>query len=303
MNGLVVFIAFVTAWVGSVLVLGELPWFRDVSLAQRLRGHVRSGATAPRRSGVLSVESLRDLAAPLATSVGARLARTLGLNDDIETTLRRIGSQDDAASFRLRQFAFAGAAFGATATLTTLLGPPVAIMVSAPLAAAALAYLVTEQRLAHRSAEIQRRIRLELPIVIEQLGMLLGAGHSLAGAVARVGERGQGVTSRGFRSAARRMRHGVDELAALQEFAAQAEVAALDRLVGVLAMNREATDLGALISNEARLVRREVHRDLIETLDRRGQTVWIPVTVATLLPGVVFMAVPFVDAMKQLTGT
>jgi len=91
--------------------------------------------------------------------------------------------------------------------------------------------------------------------------------------------------------------------AALREFAEIAAVPALDRLVSVLALNREASDLGALISNEARLSRREVHRDLIELLERRGQTVWIPVTVATLLPGVIFMAVPFVDAMRQITGT
>jgi tight adherence protein C len=72
--------------------------------------------------------------------------------------------------------------------------------------------------------------------------------------------------------------------------------------VGVLALNREATDLGTLIAVEARAARDQVHRELLELIDRRGQQVWIPVTVATLVPGVIFMAVPFLDAMRQLTG-
>ena len=62
-------------------------------------------------------------------------------------------------------------------------------------------------------------------------------------------------------------------------------------------------DDGDLISAEARTTRREVHRELEELIERRGQQVWIPVTVATLVPGVIFMAVPFVDAMNKLTGT
>ena len=35
----------------------------------------------------------------------------------------------------------------------------------------------------------------------------------------------------------------------------------------------------------------------METIERRAQQVWIPVTVATLLPGAIFMAVPFVSAL------
>ena len=73
-------------------------------------------------------------------------------------------------------------------------------------------------------------------------------------------------------------------------------------MVGVLALNWEASDLGALISAEARSVRREVQRAEIEIIEKRAQQVWIPVTVATLLPGVIFMAVPFIDAMGKLTG-
>jgi FAD/FMN-containing dehydrogenase len=75
-------------------------------------------------------------------------------------------------------------------------------------------------------------------------------------------------------------------------------VDALDRLTAVLALNREAGDLGRLVSDEARNIRRDAHRQLVETIERRAQTVWIPVTVATLVPGALFLAVPFTDALR-----
>ena len=56
------------------------------------------------------------------------------------------------------------------------------------------------------------------------------------------------------------------------------------------------------MAEEARTDRAEVHRELIETIERRGQQVWIPVTVATLVPGVLFLAVPFVEAMRLFTS-
>lgn len=45
-------------------------------------------------------------------------------------------------------------------------------------------------------------------------------------------------------------------------------------------------------------MRREAHRELIETIERRTQQVWIPVTVAALLPGVLLMGVPFLEALS-----
>jgi F0F1-type ATP synthase membrane subunit c/vacuolar-type H+-ATPase subunit K len=85
---------------------------------------------------------------------------------------------------------------------------------------------------------------------------------------------------------------------ALGEWADLVEVDALDRFVSVLALNREATDLGRLIAEEARSIRRDVQRELVERMEARGQQVWIPVTVATLVPGVIFIAIPFMQALR-----
>ena len=38
-------------------------------------------------------------------------------------------------------------------------------------------------------------------------------------------------------------------------------------------------------------------------MERRGQQVWVPVTVATLLPGVIFLAIPFIEALKAFSAS
>ncbi|MEZ5207903.1 MAG: hypothetical protein R2690_13215 [Acidimicrobiales bacterium] len=73
-------------------------------------------------------------------------------------------------------------------------------------------------------------------------------------------------------------------------------------LVAVLALDRETTDLGRLVSDEAHRVRNAAHRLQIERSERRAQQVWIPVTVAALVPGVLFLAAPFLQAMQLFSG-
>ena len=40
----------------------------------------------------------------------------------------------------------------------------------------------------------------------------------------------------------------------------------------------------------------------IEQIERRGQQVWIPVTVATLVPGAILLAVPFLAALRTFAN-
>jgi tight adherence protein C len=129
------------------------------------------------------------------------------------------------------------------------------------------------------------------------VGMLLGAGYSLVAALDRVARRGSGAISADLHRVLRRIRHGVTEEDALREWSELADVPAVERFVAVLALNREASDLGRLIAEEARAIRRDVQRELVERMEKRGQQVWVPVTVATLLPGVVFIVIPFVSAL------
>jgi Flp pilus assembly protein TadB len=132
---------------------------------------------------------------------------------------------------------------------------------------------------------------------------LLSAGYSLGSALSRLADRGKGACGRDLQRVIGRIRQGLSETDALREWATVADVEALHRLVGILALNRQSADLGRLIGEEARAIRRDVQRELIETIERRSQQVWIPVTVAALVPGVIFLAVPFVDALSMFANS
>jgi Flp pilus assembly protein TadB len=203
---------------------------------------------------------------------------------------------------RVRQLGASVAGFGAAALVAVALKPPAPVSVLLVFAGPALAFLVQEQRVALASQRWQRRLFLELPVVAEQLALLLSAGYSLTSALDRLARRSSGVCGADLRRVCSRLRQGLSEAEALREWAAVANVAALDRLVAVLALNRETSDLGRLLAEEARAIRRDVHRELIEAAERRNQQVWIPVTVATLVPGVIFMGIPFVEALRRFGG-
>jgi tight adherence protein C len=296
-------VAALALFTGSTLLLSRIGWFRRRPLVDRLAPYVAGGSTA-RSTGILvSADTFAQVIGPLARAGGERLARAVGVTEPLAVRLERVGWTPDVTAFRVRQLGWTavGLIIGTVLAAATQQSGPVALLliVTGPL----IGFLVVEQRLATESQAWQRRIFLELPVVAEQLGMLLSAGYSLGAGLSRLAARGKGACGRDLQRVVGRIRQGLSETEALREWAAVADVDALHRLVGVLALNRQSGDLGRLIGEEARAIRRDVHRELIETIERRGQQVWIPVTVAALVPGVIFLAVPFIDALRLFANS
>ncbi len=290
--------------IGTTLVLSEMRWFSREPLAARLRPYGPRGAGSHNgRGGILSVESFREVIGPLAQHLGERMARLLGIREEVAVRLQRIHSPVDPTDFRVHQLGRAASGLALGVLLATATRPPLALTMLLVLGGPALGFLLVEQQLAHQSDQWKRRIFLELPVVSEQLGMLLGAGFSLTAALNRIAQRGTGACMQDLAMVGGRIRQGLSEVEALKEWATLANVDALDRLVAVLALNREAGDLGRLVGNEARAIRRDGQRELMEQIERRSQQVWIPVTVATLVPGAVLLAVPFIEALRLFSTT
>lgn len=287
--------------VGATLLLSELRWFRRPDLVTRLRPHGPGGASAT--SGGPAFSSFREVLAPAAGAIGARLSAALGIEEDLATRLRRIHSPVDPASFRVRQLGWAASTFAAGALTAVATSPPLPLTLLLLVGLPMLAFLLVEQQLSAASHRWKRRVYLELPVLSEQLGMLLASGYSLGAALNRIAARGNGACARDLNDVMARVRHGLSDAEALREWAKVADVEALNRLVAVLSLNREAGDLGRLVSEEARNIRREVQRELIEQMERRAQQVWVPVTVATLVPGAVLLAVPFIEALRLFSST
>lgn len=284
-------------WIGLTLLFSEVRWFARRPLADRLGPYLPGGMGRVSRAGLLSVESFREAVGPLARSLGSQFSRLFGVAEDLDRRLERAHATLDVTEFRVRQIGWALAGLGIGAGLSVVVRAGVVLGLVFTLGGMLLAFLVLEQQVTLASDRWKRSLHLELPVVAEQIGMLLGAGFSLAAALDRVSRRGQGACARDLRRVLGRIRQGVDERDALREWSALADVDAVERFVSVLALNRDATDLGRLIATEARGIRRDVQRELIESLEKRGQQVWIPVTVATLVPGVIFIAIPFSRAL------
>lgn len=289
-------------WAGLVLLLSELRWFSRPALVERLLPYSPGGMGRRSRPGLLSVESFRDIIGPVASAVGARLARLVGVNEELAVRLERIHSPLDVTGFRVRQLGWAVVGLVGAALLVTASRPTAAIALLFLAGAPLLAFLLLEQQLSSASVAWKRRVSLELPVVTEQLAMLLAAGYSLGAALNRLAARGRGNCAHDLARVCGRIRQGLSEDEALREWATVADVEALDRLVPILALSREASDLGRLVSDEARAIRRDLQRTLIETVERRGQQVWVPVTVAALVPGVLFMAIPFIEALRLFSA-
>lgn len=290
-------------FVGLVLLLSEFRWFARRSLTARVQPYLPFGGRTERRAGALSVASFREVVAPLSRAIGTRMAKIFGVNEELGLRLERIHASIDVTEHRVRQVGWMGVSFvAATSAAAALrLPPPLAFLVIA--GAPTLAFLVIEQRVATASARWQREVVEQLPVVAEQLGLLLGAGFSLGSALNRLAKRGGGACGTDLRRVVSRVRQGLSETDALREWALVVDVPAVHRLVSVLALNREGGDLGRLIADEARAIRRDSHRELIARIERRAEQVWIPVTVATLLPGVIFIAVPFVEALSLFSSS
>lgn len=289
-------------WAGTTLVLSSTRWFARAPLGERLRPFAPDPHAAGGRPGPLSVESFRDVLRPAAASLGEILGRLTG-PEDLAVRLARIHSPLDPAAFRVRQVGRAGVALFAGVGATALLRPPAPVAGLLVLGLPALAFLLDERTLQQASLTRQRRLSTELPVIAEQLAMLLASGWSTGGALQRVAERGTGVAAEDLGIVVSRIRQGLSEGDALREWRDLVDVSAADRLVAVLAMQRATTDLGRLLAAEAKAIRQDHHRRLIELLEKRGQQVWIPVTVATLVPGAIFLSIPFIEALRLFTGS
>ena len=288
-------------WLGLTLALSRLPWARRLPLAERLRPY-SPGRPGRRAHGVFSAASARDALGPLAQLVGERIGQLLGVSEELAVRLARVHSPLDPSGFRLRQLGTATASLAGATLLALVLPLPAPILAMGMLGVPLFAYLAIEQQLALQSDRWKRRLFLELPVVAEQMAILLSAGWSLGGALNRLSQRSSGACAADLRRVALRIRQGLSEADALREWADVAGVDTLSRLVPVLALAGDAADLGRIVSDEAGSLRREVHRELLAAIERRNQQVWIPVTVAALLPGVLLLAIPFIAALAMFSS-
>lgn len=291
------FFSALLLWCGAALVLSGLGPIRRPTLRSRLRPHLGAGHDQPGMP-------LRRRLAPWSLVIGEHLGHALRVTEPLERRLRRVHHRLDPGAFRFRQLGHATAGLtviGAVAAASPADVNP-AVVFAAVLGTPIAVFAVHEQRLGELDRRRTRQVTRELPTVAEQLGMLLASGRSVGAAIAHLGTRGRGPLAEDLRQVTRRVQQGVDERTALQEWADLRRSTGIAHLVGVLTLAGETADLDHLVEQESDAIRAEAHRGLLADLERRSQQVWVPVTVATLLPGSLLLLVPFLDALRLFAG-
>ncbi len=284
-------------WAGSALLLSQLRRFGGETLAERL-GPFNPGSAVRSTDRGGSERSLVAVLVPLAGQLGDRISTFFGVVTSAEERLRRIHSPETARRFRARQMGLSLLALVAAAVAAGTFAPNpstgLLIIVGMPL----LVFLVIEQDLDRRAKRWAANTDLELPVVEEQMAMLLNAGFSSTSVLARISQRGGGCVAQDLKRVLNRVAQGSSQAQALGEWAELSGSEGVRRLARVISLHSDSADLARLVSAEARQVRRDLHTRTLARLDRRSEQVWIPVTVAALVPVTILLAVPFLDALR-----
>lgn len=296
-------VATIVAWLGLALVLDTMRWCTRPRLFDRLRPYSQ-GAMGRAGSVVRGRQhaGVRAIVRPAVVRVGESIARLTGTRVPLAHRLRQIHATVEVTDFRMGQVGWSILGGGVGCGVAAVVAAPGPILLAMGMAGSLAGFLIVEQQLASKVARRRHLVRRELSVIAEQLGMLMAAGFSLGGALERIAKRGSGATAMDLGLVILRMQQGADIHRALGEWADRVDIEAVHRLVAVLALDRHSGDLPRLIAAEARALRRDLHRDLVAELDRRAQQVWIPVTVATLLPGAILIGVPFSAALSGFLG-
>jgi tight adherence protein C len=232
--------------------------------------------------------------------VRARLAGA-GAEADLRARLAAAG---DPAGFGVRELMAAklGAALvaGIAGTLVASLAPGrlgYAIVLAAPLAG----FFAPDAWLARVAAERARRVRRELPPLLDLLRVTVEAGASLGEALRAVGERSEGPLAQELRAVGRQVRLGVPIAVALDGLVERVPLAEVRALVRALdRARRHGAPLADTLAAQARDARFALARRIREEAARAGPK--IQLVVALLLVPSVLLLVAAALASALLDG-
>lgn len=220
----------------------------------------------------------------------------LGDPEATRRELDRAGWDVTVARFRARQLAvgLAGVILGGvTAVAVVLLGSPSPATAMLPVAGGVSAVAMTRLALAAAVRRRTRRIREDVPIVLEFLALCLAAGESLLDALRRVGDVGAGELTDHVRAAVLATRTGSPLAQALREMARTVDVPSVTRAVDhlIAAIDRGAP-LAQVLQSQATDARDDARRGLIEQAGRKEILMLLPLVFLVLPLSVLFAVFP-----------
>ncbi len=179
--------------------------------------------------------------------------------------------------------------------------PPL-VAVACALVVAGAAILVPLGLLHDTATKARRHSEQELYKLLSQLTNLLSSGYSLPAAIGRLAEGGPGIWRDHLLRLQLSLDHGVELAAALEQLAGRLRTHRLARALTLLASAYRSHTAFAVCERLTEQEAESEYNRLLAEGERRLQLVWIPVAIATLVPGILLLLAPMAGSLKSIAG-
>lgn len=284
--------------VGLILTVAGMPRWAAPPLERRVAPYLRD---------IADPMGLTPLPRGAAWSAGwrarlSRIAAGVSGSDALRARLARAGWSASPEMFRLRQIlaGLGGLTVGTVITIAAAIrGDANAATPALPFLLAAAGVFAVHAWLVRAAESRMRRVREEVPTVLEFLSLCLSAGESLADALRRVGDVGAGELTGHLRAAVLAASTGSSLTDALRDMARSLDVASVDRAVDqlVAAIERGAP-LAQVLQTQAADAREDAKRVLIEQAGRKEILMLLPLVFLVLPLSVLFAIFPGVVMLR-----
>lgn len=266
---------------------------------------VRAGLAARRPSLARRLAELRparDGASgwDLVRAPWLRLVESLGsTGESVQRRLRLAGKPGELAAFRLQQVAWALACAGLASLAGAsgrASGGPLAVLVVLGTLAGAVG---RDQLLTARAGARQRRLDQQVPDACDLMALAVRAGESVPGAIERTAAVSRSDLAGELREVLEEIRRGSSTTQALAQLADGVEAPALRRLCATLVSAIErGSPLAAVLHAQARDIREDARRRLLEEGGKREIGMLVPVVFLILPITVLFALYPGMFALQ-----
>lgn len=144
----------------------------------------------------------------------------------------------------------------------------------------------------------QKNTKFDFALIayIEQISLSISNGKSLQSALTSV----DNFNNEELLNFQNLLRSGLDTESAASFWIEQSDSKSKRRLLDLITAKTTAAESLKLMELILKQLRQEKRFSTLAEIERRNQLVWIPVTIAVLLPGMIFIAIPLEAALRSL---
>jgi tight adherence protein C len=301
------------AALGALLAIRSAPPMRAIRLSDRIAPYladtpVPSRLLAHPAGPAASLEVVRRLLGPAATSLVNWLDRTVGGSASVRRRLGGLGQSEDVENFRMEQVVWGGlgtigGAFGLTGVTYLHGGIDAVLIAGAALIGAVGGVLARDWWLSQQVQRRERAMLAEFPVIADLLALAVLAGEAPIDAMQRVCRLTRGELTRDLQGALDEAKAGKPITRALGELAERTTLEPFSRFIqGLLVAIERGTPLADVLRAQASDVREFSKRALLEAGGRKELQMMVPVVFLILPVTVLFALYPGLLTLMSLSS-